>query len=375
MEHVTREELLRRLTAGTRQEAMDAAAELVRREDSFEGGQTLQSLLDLAAQSEAAANALRSLLPLLERRLVEAGGTPASTKVADALIALAPDEALERFKRLLVVPGPHREALASALGRLGKGAAPLRKELSREPPLRFAILRGLYMLPAPDEEALTLVVECLSHAPRIERLRALAILEHWGSQAASALPTLRPLLEDEDPFIRLAARDAWKALAQEELPPLPSVDPESWEGLYARWVEARFRGQTALYVQLERQGHHRLARGTPEDWEWMREALAHRHKRWLVVPLLDNAPLPRRLLRPMLAAAIQEDRSPGRSRVFVRPCVETYGVERVRELLTEYLTTGSPEERERAKQVLSWCTSSSGVKRGLPSNHPHRSKS
>ena len=123
----------------------------------------------------------------------------------------------------------------------------------------------------------------------------------------------------------------------------------TWDEHYHRCREAR-GDEVYLRIQAARK---RVAQNNPEDWEWLRTSLGDAERKWFVAAVFQFQPVPKRLVEPMLRAAVLE-RNPSRNRVFIDPCVRTYGTKRVCTKLLAYLETGSNEEIAGAASAFYW---------------------
>jgi hypothetical protein len=126
----------------------------------------------------------------------------------------------------------------------------------------------------------------------------------------------------------------------------------TWDEHYFLWIEARqHRGDEAhRRLQAARQ---RIAHNSPEDWRWLRAALDDPQRKWFVAEVFRFQPVPKRLLASMLRAGVYE-RNPSFNRLFVEPCVRSYGARWVKEELLRYLESGTDPEKAGAASALYW---------------------
>ncbi len=113
----------------------------------------------------------------------------------------------------------------------------------------------------------------------------------------------------------------------------------TWDEHYQRCREAR-GNEKYLRIQAARK---RVAQNSAEDWEWLRTSLGDAERKWFVASVFTFQPVPKRLVEPMLRAAVLE-RDPSFTRYFIDPYVRTYGTKRVCTILLAYLETGTNEE-------------------------------
>ncbi len=126
----------------------------------------------------------------------------------------------------------------------------------------------------------------------------------------------------------------------------------NWEEHYSLYCEARARGGNEPDLQLQ-SARKRVAKNTPEDWQWLISSLDDSKRKWFVAEVFRYQKLPKRLFVPMLRAGILE-RDPSYNRLFIDPCVHGFGATRVCSALLKYLEHGSNEEKAGAASALFW---------------------
>lgn len=84
-------------------------------------------------------------------------------------------------------------------------------------------------------------------------------------------------------------------------------------------------------------GH--LQNPVPSDWQWLEEALKDEQNKWFVAAVFKSYPVPKRLVKPFLQAAINET-NPSFNRQFVEPVIESFGNRRVNEYLLDVVERG-----------------------------------
>lgn len=129
-------------------------------------------------------------------------------------------------------------------------------------------------------------------------------------------------------------------------------EDDTWDDLYRRWAKAR----ETSWDEEDRwttAARRRIGRNPQDDWRWLAEALADPERKWFVAGMFAHAPVPRRLLRPMLRAGVLE-RNPSANRRFIEPCVASLGGRRVLEGLLRYLESGNDAEKAGAVSALYW---------------------
>jgi hypothetical protein len=126
----------------------------------------------------------------------------------------------------------------------------------------------------------------------------------------------------------------------------------TWDEHYRLWSEVRRKpGQDAHWrMQAARK---RVSKNTPDDWLWLREALADPERKLFVALVFKFQPVPKRLFGPMLRAGVLE-RNPSFNRAFIEPCVRSFGGRSVLEQLARFLETGTDIEKAGAASALYW---------------------
>ena len=126
-----------------------------------------------------------------------------------------------------------------------------------------------------------------------------------------------------------------------------------WEATYRQWAQLWREHKRERAHALLADARAGLRENERADWEWLNAALADEGRKWFVAALFGRLPLPRRLLAAMIRAAVHEPDA-SHNRRFVEPCVATYGKERVRLLLSEYVESGTEQEKRGAEKALYW---------------------
>lgn len=67
-------------------------------------------------------------------------------------------------------------------------------------------------------------------------------------------------------------------------------------------------------------------------------------------------PIPDKLLAPMLRSAIQFD-DPSFNRIFLKPCIKSYGLKKIEQLLDEKEREGDASEKEGVARLRYWLRS------------------
>ena len=89
------------------------------------------------------------------------------------------------------------------------------------------------------------------------------------------------------------------------------------------------------------------------DWLWVESSLNDAERKWFVAAIFDRESLPRRLLPAMIRAAVLE-RNVSNNRAFIDPCLRTYGLARVKQLVDGYLESDVPGGPSGAERLQYW---------------------
>ncbi len=131
-----------------------------------------------------------------------------------------------------------------------------------------------------------------------------------------------------------------------------------WLRHYNEWAETRGGRGDAHYRACLR-ARRRVSENTAEDWLWLAAALENEETKLFVAMVFAKQPVPRRLVRNFLRAAVHEG-DPSINREFIEPCIRSYGGRLVAEVLFEYLEHGSNLEKAAAASAFYWCFGLSG---------------
>ncbi len=126
-----------------------------------------------------------------------------------------------------------------------------------------------------------------------------------------------------------------------------------WEELFDAYASARRGDKHASPEEVVQQARRLLSSAAPDDWETLGQALRDGERKWLVAAVFSRSPVPKRLLAPMIRAAVYEV-NPSLNRYFVEPCLASHGHRIVNEALLEYVEKGSDFEKGGAVNALYW---------------------
>ena len=126
----------------------------------------------------------------------------------------------------------------------------------------------------------------------------------------------------------------------------------NWHEHYHLWSEVRRKPGEAAHLRMQA-ARKRVAENTSDDWRWLRESLDDPDRKWFVAEVFKFQPVPKRLWGPMLRAGVME-RDPSFNRVFIDPCVRSFGGQRVLEELLLLLESGTDVEKAGAASAFYW---------------------
>ncbi|MBE1162988.1 hypothetical protein [Dyella acidiphila] len=135
-----------------------------------------------------------------------------------------------------------------------------------------------------------------------------------------------------------------------------AIDWDRLADRYAQLIQAGPRSQPELSAIDDLLGE--AASGFPKnrvpDLAWFVAALNEPRKKWFVAKTLERVnPVPSILLDPLLAAALEES-NPSANRVFIAPCVRTFGKEAVKVRLNELAAQSERYADESLAQAMYW---------------------
>ena len=124
----------------------------------------------------------------------------------------------------------------------------------------------------------------------------------------------------------------------------------SWDALFTAWHDTFGKPGPRAHERMTL-ARRRVATNSDGDWAWLATALSDPERRHFVGWVFQRQPVPRRLLQAFLHAAVLE-RNPSLNRIFVLPCVRSWGAAEVLRRLHRYLETGTNIERGGAASAL-----------------------
>lgn len=93
---------------------------------------------------------------------------------------------------------------------------------------------------------------------------------------------------------------------------------------------------------------------SPGKLAWLTAALSETPKKWFVAKVLERVnPVPRALFDPLLTAALTEP-NPSASRLFIDPCIRTFGQPAVRERIRELAVNPGMNQGEGLASAMYW---------------------
>lgn len=106
-----------------------------------------------------------------------------------------------------------------------------------------------------------------------------------------------------------------------------------------------------------------LSSATPDEWNSLSDALDDDERKWFVAAIFSRSPVPKRLLNPMIRAAVYEV-NPSLNKHFVSPCIASYGHRVINEALLGFVVNGTDFEKAGAVNFLYW----GGLSLSFPAN-------
>lgn len=125
-----------------------------------------------------------------------------------------------------------------------------------------------------------------------------------------------------------------------------------WTEHFDGWQEAIGKPESDAHLRMEA-ARKRVHTNTSEDWQWLAKSLAHPKQKVFVALVFKRQPVPKRLLAPFLHAAVMEH-DPSRNRLYIDPCIRSWGSREVNHRLLRYLETGSNEEKAGVASAFYW---------------------
>lgn len=123
------------------------------------------------------------------------------------------------------------------------------------------------------------------------------------------------------------------------------------------------RDERAGREQIIKEARRLLRSATSDDWLYLSDALEDYERKWFVAAIFSRSPVPKRLLKPMIRAAVYEV-NPSLNREFIAPCIASYGHRVANEALLEFVETGTDFEKAGAVNALYW----GGMSLSYPAN-------
>lgn len=134
------------------------------------------------------------------------------------------------------------------------------------------------------------------------------------------------------------------------------IDWDDLANRYVQLIEARPRSQHEHLAIDDFLGKAAATfpKSTSSDLAWFIAALNEVPKKWFVAKMLERvSPVPRLLFDPLLVAALEEP-NPSANRVFIAPCVRTFGSDAVKTRLHELATQSERHSAESVARAMYW---------------------
>ncbi len=120
--------------------------------------------------------------------------------------------------------------------------------------------------------------------------------------------------------------------------------------LYVAAIGARRGGD---FVESVHQARRFLSHASYEDWKALNDWLTDENRKWFVAHVFKKGPVPGRMFKSFLSAAIRE-KNPSLNQRFVEPCICTWGHRKVIEHLLTIVEEGDDAEIAGAFAALYW---------------------
>ncbi len=106
----------------------------------------------------------------------------------------------------------------------------------------------------------------------------------------------------------------------------------NWSEVVAAIKEAQSKNDNALAFKIFDDAKRRFHSKTNKDYDWLIEALKNDDLKFFVAHLFQRTSLPKKLLIPMLQAALCENNA-SLNNEFIKPCLATYDKNKVKKML------------------------------------------
>jgi hypothetical protein len=130
---------------------------------------------------------------------------------------------------------------------------------------------------------------------------------------------------------------------------------ENWNSLAQQYLQLVSAGtDTGAVRAFCGQAASALPKDNPAALAWFISALQNTRTKWFVAAVMAQAmPVPRTLLDPLLVAALLEP-NPSANRLFIEPCVRTFGAAEVSAHVSALSTTPGVAEINGVRQAMYW---------------------
>ena len=127
------------------------------------------------------------------------------------------------------------------------------------------------------------------------------------------------------------------------------------EELYQLWKIAHDRRDWPTKAGWIKAARLLTASRHPEFWPWLANALLDNQRKFFVAAFFHKYPVPKRMFKEMIRAAVYAEYASFCDDL-IKPCITTYGTERVCNELLPYLESGTDVEKAGAAVALHWAT-------------------
>ena len=135
----------------------------------------------------------------------------------------------------------------------------------------------------------------------------------------------------------------------------PKMKFETLAEKYIAATEIENREQANITIKdLVKEGACNMPRNKEADLEWFKHALKDRKIRWFAIQVLEKVnPLPLVLFDDLVKEALLEQNASANRR-FIEPCIKTFGIEKVKEKISEFSCLPGVNENDGVNKVMYW---------------------
>ena len=121
----------------------------------------------------------------------------------------------------------------------------------------------------------------------------------------------------------------------------------------SKWKDSCDTNRRAEADELIKKARRTLNLSSPDEIAWLRSALKSSDLRNFVAAIFQRHSVPRILLNDMIEAAVRVDEA-SMCRYFIEPCLASYDVAEVQQVLLPYIHSADSNERRGADKCKYW---------------------